>query len=261
MLIQKCNKVILCLDNLEEYRPFLHTEFNFCKLVQLHLDELLLAECNYWRKRCTARWIKQGEDNTKKIHAMASERYRRNSIAMLLDDSGNEVTDHQAMAGLLWSNFKERMGNSEGISMQFDLDSLLSKVEGLDVLTVPFDKKEMDEVIKKMSTDRSPGPDGFNGLFVKKCWPIIQEDFYRLASDFHKGTLKMENINSSYITLIPKKSGPLGANDFRPISLTNVCLKFLTKMVADRLQNKILECLHKNQYGFLRTRSIQDCLA
>jgi hypothetical protein len=73
------------------------------------------------------------------------------------------------MAGLLWSSFKERMGKSEGISMQFDLDSLLSKVEGLDVLTVPFDKKEMDEVIKKMPMDRSPGPDGFNGLFVKKC--------------------------------------------------------------------------------------------
>jgi hypothetical protein len=32
----------------------------------------------------------------------------------------------------------------EGIAMQFDLDSLLSRVEGLDELTVPFDKKEMD---------------------------------------------------------------------------------------------------------------------
>jgi hypothetical protein len=43
--------------------------------------------------------------------------------------------------------------------------------------------------------------------------------------------------------------------------LTNVCLKFLTKLLANRLQDKILECIHKNQYGFLRRRSIQDCLA
>jgi hypothetical protein len=144
MLIQKCNKVILFLDNLEEYRPLFRYEFNFWKLAHAHLDDLLLAECNYWRKRCTTRWIKQGEDNTKFFHAMASERYRKNSIAMLLDDGGNEVTDHQVMAGLLWSIFKDRMGKSEGISMQFDLDSLLSRVEGLDELTVPFDKKEMD---------------------------------------------------------------------------------------------------------------------
>jgi hypothetical protein len=28
----------------------------------------------------------------------------------------------------------------------------------------------------------------------------------------------------------------------------------------NRLQGKILECIHKNQYGFLRRRSIQDCI-
>jgi hypothetical protein len=47
MLIQKCNKVILFLDNLEEYGPLFRSEFNFRKLVQVHLDDLLLAKCNY----------------------------------------------------------------------------------------------------------------------------------------------------------------------------------------------------------------------
>jgi mannosylglycoprotein endo-beta-mannosidase len=98
----------------------------------------------------------------------------------------------------------------------------------------------MDEVIKNMPTDRAPRLDGFNGLFLKKCWPIIQTEFYRLAKGFHVGTLKLENIDGSFITLIPKKSGSLGVNDFRPISLTNVCLKFLTKLAANRLQLKIL---------------------
>jgi retron-type reverse transcriptase len=50
-------------------------------------------------------------------------------------------------------------------------------------------------------------------------------------------------------------------NDFSPISLKNVCVKFLTKLAANRLQDVILSCIHKNQYGFLRGRSIQDCLA
>jgi hypothetical protein len=60
---------------------------------------------------------------------------------------------------------------------------------------------------------------------------------------------------------VPKSAAPVDVNDFRPISLTNVSLKFLTKLAANRLQNKILSCIHKNQYGFLRTQSIQDCLA
>jgi hypothetical protein len=145
--------------------------------------------------------------------------------------------------------------------MKIDLGSLLSKVDGLDELTLPFAKKEMDDVVKMMPVDRAPGPDGFNGMFLKKCWPIIQTEFYCLAFDFHDGTIKLDNINGSYITSVPEKVVPMDVNDFRPISLTNICLKFLTKLAANRLQGKILSFLHKNQYGFLRSRSIRNCIA
>jgi hypothetical protein len=104
---------------------------------------------------------------------MATERFHRNSIAMLKDKEGNEVSDHQTMAGMLWYNFKDRMGYSQGISMEFDLSSLLSRVADLDQLTVPFQKKELNDIVKSMPPDRAPGPDGFNGLFLKKCWPIV----------------------------------------------------------------------------------------
>jgi len=50
-------------------------------------------------------------------------------------------------------------------------------------------------------------------------------------------------------------------NDFRPISLLNRVLKIITKLMANRLQSKIISLIHKNQYGFIRTRTIQDCLA
>jgi hypothetical protein len=139
--------------------------------------------------------------------------------------------------------------------MQFNLPSLLCKVDGLDALTIPFEKQEMDDVIKAMPSDRA-GPDGFNGQFLKKCWPIVQHDFYRLAQDFWEGNLNLQNINRSYITLGPKKAVPEEVNYYRPISLTNVCLKFLSKLATNRLQSKILDCIHKNQYGFLRSRSI-----
>jgi hypothetical protein len=49
-LIQNCNKVIVILDTLEEERPLYKEEFNFRHIVKLHLEDLLLAECNYWKK-------------------------------------------------------------------------------------------------------------------------------------------------------------------------------------------------------------------
>ena len=71
----------------------------------------------------------------------------------------------------------------------------------------------------------------------------------------------MENLNTSFITLVPKKCSPEQISDYRPISLTNCGLKFITKLLADRLQLKMLECIHKNQYGFIKGKSIHDCLA
>jgi hypothetical protein len=38
-------------------------------------------------------------------------------------------------------------------------------------------------------------------------------------------------------------------------------LKILTKLLANRLQAKILKLEHVNQYGFLKSRSNQDCVA
>lgn len=50
-------------------------------------------------------------------------------------------------------------------------------------------------------------------------------------------------------------------NDFLPISLMNISLKGITKILAERLQTVILHVVYPNQYGFIRNRTIRDCLA
>jgi hypothetical protein len=138
VLIQKFNRVILILDTLEENRNLFTAEFNFRSIVKQHLEDLLLIECNYWRKRCTVMWIKMSEDNTKFFHALATQRMRRNDISMLRADDGRIISDHDEMVGLLWSEYRDKMGKFEGIQMQFDLGRLVKRVPNLQELTVPF---------------------------------------------------------------------------------------------------------------------------
>lgn len=71
----------------------------------------------------------------------------------------------------------------------------------------------------------------------------------------------MRSINSSFITLIPKKVGASRVNDFRPISLLSCTIKLLIKLLGNRLQSIILDLVNVNQYGFIKSRTIHDCIA
>jgi retron-type reverse transcriptase len=85
-------------------------------------------------------------------------------------------------------------------------------------------------------------------------------DFYTLCSGFYEGNIYMQSINSSYIVLIPKKDNPSKIGDYIPISLLNSSVKLLTKLLANRLVRIIFTIIHKNQYGFIKHKNIQDCL-
>jgi len=60
-----------------------------------------------------------------------------------------------------------------------------------------------------------------------------------LIEAFFEEEICLRTINTSHITLIPKKDGPSTAADYRPISLLNTSFKLITKVLANRLQKII----------------------
>ena len=192
---------------------------------------------------------------------MATVSFRKNTITQLRNEQGTWIQDHEGKARIIWNAFRNRMGVTKEPTMLYNLASLFTRHEDLSCLVEPFTHEEIDNIIRRMPIDKAPGPDDFNGLFLKKCWHIIKEDFYRLCDSFFGGNVNLESVNSSFITFVPKHNSPESVNDFRPISLLNSSLKLLTKILADRLQQVILQLIHRYQYDFIRSRTIHDCLA
>jgi len=100
-----------------------------------------------------------------------------------------------------------------------------------------------------------------NNELLKRCWPIIKNDFYQLCHDFQSNSLCLRSINNSFITLVRKIDGAQSTSDFKPISILNSSIKLLTKRLANRAHNFITRLVHQNQYCFIKQRTIQDCLA
>jgi hypothetical protein len=116
-------------------------------------------------------------------------------------------------------------------------------------------------VVNHLPSEKAPRPDGFNGAFLKKCWPIIKHDIYQLCLDFFSNLGDIHCINNAFITLVPKVNNPTSVIDYRPISLINCITKIITKLLGNRLQKVIIHLIHQNQYEFMKSRTIQDCLA
>jgi len=260
-LLHNSEWVLLLLDGLEEQRPLCEVEISLRDLVKRHIANLLESRRIYWKQRNTIRWVKLGDENSKVFQAMASISHRKNSIASLTVPGGDiQVTNHEQKAGLLWANFKNRMGVSEFSNITYDLNNLLDRHD-LRQIEGTFDDTDFEAVVKSIPLDHAPGPDGFNGKFIRHCWHIIKNDFQRLFKDFFNNSIYLTSINSPYIALIPKKDHPESVDDYRPISLLNCSVKCITKLLSIRLQTVITKLIHPNQYGFIKGRSIQDCLA
>lgn len=207
-LISNCNRTIGFFDRLEEIRTLYGPEATLRAKIKDHIRILLSMQNEYWKQRYTQRVIQQGDENTKFFHAMATERYRKNIISQILDDTGRMVTDHSEKSALFYQEFKRRLGTTVQTSMQFNLQEIIQPYDDLVHLILPFNNKEIDELILDLPNDKAPGPDGFNTMFFKKSWHIIRNDVYRLCNDFFHHQVNLKSVNYSYITLVPKKKQP-----------------------------------------------------
>jgi hypothetical protein len=168
-VIANSREIISFMDILEEMRDLTLEEWNFRRIVSSHLEQLLEQQWTYWKQRGTINWVKFRDECTAFFHANASIRHRINFVALLFDSSGTELTQHEAKVDLLWQAYKERMGSSEFSHMYFDLPTILTLDNILGDLERPFSKEEIEKIISELQNNKSPGPNGFNREFIKKC--------------------------------------------------------------------------------------------
>jgi hypothetical protein len=126
-------------------------------------------------------------------------------------------------------------------------------------LDTPFSEEEVWETIKRLPSDKAPGPDGFIGRFYKACWPTIKtEVMAAISCAWAQKFRNMGALNSAFITLLPKLQPAQCVKDYRPISLVHSFAKLVTKFLANMLAGRLQEMVSSNQSAFIKKRFIQD---
>ena len=124
--------------------------------------------------------------------------------------------------------------------------------EEIEIMNDLITSTGIEALIKNIPKNQRPGPDGFTGEFCQtfreKLMPILLKLFQKITEE---GILP----NSFYdanITLIPKQEKDnMHKKNYRPISLMNIDVKMLNKILANRIQQHIRKLIRHDQVGFI----------
>ena len=126
------------------------------------------------------------------------------------------------------------------------------------VLQAPYHEEEVKSALSQMHPIKAPGPDGMCPMFFQTYWHIVRPSVSFSVLKILRGERIPDQLNHTYITLIPKKSNAISMPDFRPISLCNVIYKLVSKVLANRLKTFLDKIVSVNQSAFTPGRLITD---
>lgn len=249
----------LCaLDRLEEQRGLTPEEkVRKCGVIR-DLENSILQEEISWRQKSRALWLKEGDKCTKFFHRVANSNMRSNSMESL-SINGSISSDQQVIKDHVAHFYKSLF--AEPFCWRPRMDNMV--FDNLDAgeadsLELPFEEREVLEVVKGLNRDKAPSPDGFTLAFFQDCWEVIKTDLMGVFQDFHTHSKFVKSINATFLALIPKKFRAMDLKYFRPISLVSGVYKIIAKVLANRLRKVVEKFISNPQNAFVKGRQILD---
>lgn len=182
-------------------------------------------------------------------------RRRRNKIEALVDVNGRWVEEKGELERIGIDFYKELFianPNAGGRFIQGRFPQILR--DAIQILQADCTLEELARALKGMGLLKAPGPDGFQPILFKRTWEIMGKAIFKFAGDvLGEGSIPSES-TEDLLVLIPKKANPGLIRNFRPISLCNVSLKLVTKMIVNRLKVVLRDTIGPNLTAFVPGR-------
>lgn len=213
----------------------------------------------FWRQRSKQLWLQAGDKNTHFSHAAATERRRSNSFQKLQNEEEVWVELEDGLDDLLTSYFNQIFSATEN-QWEGVVDRVTRTItdEQNELLLSEVTIEEVKLALFQMHPDKAPGPDGMTPGFFQRHWSIVGEDIVKMVKEFFSQGVMLEGLNETNLVLIPKKNNPSTVSDLRPISLCNVLVKIITKVMANRMKLLLNVVISESQSAFIPGRLISD---
>ncbi|XP_074323700.1 uncharacterized protein LOC141660610 [Apium graveolens] len=96
--------------------------------------------------------------------------------------------------------------------------------------------EEVKEAAFSMHPDKAPGSDDLNPGFFQTYGNVVGRDVFLFCKDYMESGEILKQANQAVVRLIPKTKVPQNMTELRPISLCNVIIRILSKVLVNRLK-------------------------
>lgn len=212
-----------------------------------------------WRQRAKQYWLRDGDKNTRFFHKSASTRNEHNKIKKLKNEDGEWQDTDEAIQDIIVQYFEKNFTASSTCEQMPDRIMLQQiTADQSHKLMQSITEEEVRGAVFAMHPEKSPGIDGLNPCFFQVYWHTVKMDVVNFCRQFFETGELPENVNKTLVCLIPKVKCPKQMTDLRPISLCNVLMRILSKVMANRLKPCLNTILSDKQSAFIEGRLLTD---
>lgn len=118
-------------------------------------------------------------------------------------------------------------------------------------------RSEVEWAVKHMKQGKSPGPDEISTEMLQALEGVGVDLLFDLITKIYEtGTFPADMVKSVFVSL-PKT---LDCTNHRTISLMSHSLKFLLKIILQRIRRKLLPEISEAQYGFMKDKGTRNAI-
>ena len=248
-------------EKLNEYfskLPLDKRETELMEKTQKDLDEKMMEKAKAMLFRSKARWHELGEKSTKYFFSLEKARYNAKTCFKLLDQEGLEICDSQKILEAQRKYYQKLY--EEDTDVEFTMQNIYDikvKEEKRLIQEEQITMEEVEEAIKCMNNNKTPGEDGISVDFYKVFWSRIKVLFMSMINENFERKMLHESARKGILNLIPKPNKDSRCiKNLRPITLLNTDYKIIEKVIANKMIPSLEDIINKDQRGFMQNRRI-----